>query len=72
MRRFVDAASRKKNQVDGEEVDRIPGTTKLRTWCANSSLYSNEDIIESIARSVQICSNDSQKRGPRLQKSRTG
>lgn len=56
MRRFVEAASRK-NAVDREEVDRIPGTTKLRTWCAsNPSLYSDKGTIENIVRGVQICS----------------
>lgn len=60
MRRFVDAASRKK-AIDEEEVDRIPGTTKIRTYCANSSLYSKESTMQNIARSVQFCKNDSPK-----------
>ena len=34
LQRFLDAASRK-NAVDEEEVDRIPGTSKIRTYCAN-------------------------------------
>ena len=38
MRRFIDAAA-----LDEEELDRIPGTTKLRTWAAaNPSLFSGE------------------------------
>lgn len=60
MRRFVDAASRKK-AVDEEEVDRIPGTTKIRTFCANSSLYSKESTIQNIVHSVQFCKDDSHK-----------
>lgn len=57
MRRFVEAASRKKT-IDEEEVDRIPGTTKIRTFCANSSLYSKEGTIQNIDHSVQFCKND--------------
>lgn len=60
MRRFVDAAARKKAAHE-EEVDRIPGTTKIRTFCANSSLYSKEGTIENIVKSVQFCKNDPPK-----------
>lgn len=60
MRRFVDAASRKKI-ISEEEVDRIPGTTKIRTYCANSSLYSKESTIQNIIHSVQFCKNDPPK-----------
>lgn len=60
MRRFVAAASRKRT-VNDEEVDRIPGTTKIRTFCANSSLYSKEGSIENIIKSVRFCSKNSPK-----------
>ena len=42
MRRFIDAAARGR-ALDEEELDKIPGTTKLRAWAAaNPSLFSGE------------------------------
>lgn len=61
MKRFVDAASRKR-KLDEPEVDRIPGTTKIKTYVANSSLYSKEGTIENIVKAVKFCSNDSDEK----------
>lgn len=33
-----------------EEADRIPGTSKIRTYCADASLYSSESDLKSIIR----------------------
>ena len=61
MRRFGEAASRKRGD-DEPEVDRVPGTTKIRTYTASKvSLYSEEDTIENIVKSVRFCSSDSKK-----------
>ncbi len=40
------------NEYDYREPDRIDGTTKIRTFCANDSLYSQESDIKKIARSI--------------------
>lgn len=51
MRRFVDAAARGR-ALDEEEPDRVPGTTKIRTWAAvNPSLFSGE-LDKALARDV--------------------
>lgn len=57
LQRFLDAASRK-NAVDEEEVDRIPGTSKIRTYCANSSLYSRESSLEVMIQAAHLFTDD--------------
>lgn len=47
MRRFVEAAGRKTG-VAYRGMDSIPGTNKVRTYCANASLYSNESDLKRI------------------------
>ena len=46
---FVEAMS-KMAAVEREEADRIPGTRKIRTYCADASLYSSESDLENITR----------------------
>jgi hypothetical protein len=48
MSRFVDAAKRKSaGAYNG--ADRISGTNKIRTYCANPALYSQESSLRKIA-----------------------
>lgn len=47
IRRFVEAAGRKTG-AEYRGMDRIPGTDKVRTYCANSSLYSSESDLKRI------------------------
>lgn len=61
MKRFVEAASRRRT-VDEPEVDRIPSTTKIRTYTSNSSLYSKESTIENIIKAVEFCSIDQKEK----------
>lgn len=62
MKHLVEAASRRR-AVDEPEVDRIPGTSKLRTYCAdNPSLYSGEDTIKNIVKAVEFCSIDKKEK----------
>lgn len=44
--------------VDEEEVDRIPGTSKIRTYCANASLYSKESSLEKMMQSAHLFTKD--------------
>ena len=50
IKRFVEAAGRK-SSVGYVGADRIPGTNKIRTYCANASLYSKESDLKKIASS---------------------
>lgn len=63
MKRFVDAASRaRKNADDKPEVDRIPGTTKIRTYVSECSrFFSEEGTIENIVKAVELCKNEDTK-----------
>lgn len=47
MKRFVEAL-KKPPRIEYEGADRIPGTDKVRTYCANSSLYSKESDLKTI------------------------
>ena len=47
IRRFVEAAGQKTGtEYRGKDV--IPGTNKVRTYCANASLYSKESDLKRI------------------------
>ncbi|MGM9628949.1 MAG: hypothetical protein ACI3V4_12835 [Faecousia sp.] len=50
MKRFVEAAGRKSGYGYVGD-DRIPGTNKIRTYCANASLYSKESDLRKITSS---------------------
>ncbi len=50
MERFVKAAGRK-DGVRYQQADRIPMTDKVRTYCANASLYSRESDLGKIVSS---------------------
>ena len=47
IRRFVEAAGQKTGAVY-RGLDAIPGTNKVRTYCANASLYSSESDLKKI------------------------
>lgn len=61
MKRFVEAAG-KRSEYGYVGADRIPGTSKIRTYCANASLYSRESDCKKIAEQVKRIP-DSKKRG---------
>ena len=61
MKCFVEAASGNIEAVY-ERTDLIPGTNKIRTYCANSSLYSQESDLEKITRSHHRVENANEKR----------
>lgn len=58
FQRFLDGISRM-NAVDEEEVDRISGTSKIRTYCANSSLYSEESSLKKMIQASHLFTDDS-------------
>lgn len=43
------------------EPDRIPGTTKIRTYTANASLYSKESSMDKLLKRAELCSDDRRK-----------
>lgn len=55
MRQIVELPPRKNISGDRQEVDRIPGTTKIRTYCANASLYSKESTLEKLLKRAKLC-----------------
>ena len=59
--RFVEAVS-KSVATKHEEVDRIPGTSKIRTYCADASLYSHESDLKNITRTSRYCNENSAKK----------
>ncbi len=44
------------------EPDRIPGTTKIRTYTANASLYSKESSLDKLIRRAQLCSDNNKEK----------
>lgn len=58
--RFVEAVSRSA-ATKHEEVDRIPGTSKIRTYCADASLYSHESDLNSISCTSRFRNENSEK-----------
>lgn len=55
LRPFVGISPQDKSSVIVQEVDRIPGTTKIRTYCANASLYSQESTMEQLLKRADLC-----------------
>lgn len=47
IKRFVEAAGRTTG-FEARGLDRIPGTNKVRTYCANALQYSRESDLEKI------------------------
>lgn len=53
---FAKALKKGKGRI---EVDRIPGTSKIRTYCSNYNLYSKESDLDRISMSNIHCSDKS-------------
>lgn len=53
MQRFVMAALRK-NALIEETADRIPGTTKIRTFCVNADLFSGESDLDKLIEAAKL------------------
>ena len=54
MRQIVETSPKKDISGVRQEVDRIPGT-KIRTYCANASLYSEESTLEKLLKRAKLC-----------------
>lgn len=53
------AIPKKLTYIAGQEVDRIPGTSKIRTYCSNDSLYSSESSTEKLFQRAGLCRDKS-------------
>ena len=59
MRPFREVPSSRK-KITFVEPDRIPGTTKIRTYTANGSLYSKESSMEKLIKRAKLCADKSE------------
>ncbi len=64
MRQFGEDKIEKREYTRHDEPDRIPGTSKIRTYVSNSSLYSKESTIDKLMQRAGLC-RDKQEETPK-------
>lgn len=55
MMQFRKDKIKKREYTHHDEPDRIPGTSKIRTYVSNSSLYSKESTLDKLMKRAALC-----------------
>ncbi len=61
MRQFGEMGVGKQKYPHRDVPDRIKGTSKIRTYVSNESLYSKESSMDKLMQRAGLCSNHSEE-----------